>query len=209
VRVADLIVADGVSQHLGFETSGFGEAYPTSLMGVAATLRQVFLDAQRYGVWTERYAKDPVGMPHPERLPSMEALRPVLAGSQPLILTAGTAEDILLADRVAREFNIALVAVASGTEMEIVDQIAKTGRTVIYPARIPDKPKVDEADDAQDVSLREMMRYLDASRTPKALADAGVNVLLSAHGLKNTADFPGNVRKIIDAGLTEDAASPP
>ena len=206
VRVADLVAADGVSQHLGFETSNFGEGYPTSLMGVAAALRQVFLDAQRYGVWTERYAKDPVGMARPERLPSMEALRPVLAGSQPLILKAGTAEDILLADRVAREFDIALVAVASGSEMEIVDQIAKTGRTIIYPARIPDKPKVDEPDDAQDVSLREMKRYLDASRTPKALADAGVTVLLSAHGLKNTADFPGNVRKIIDAGWTEEAA---
>jgi len=67
-------------------------------------------------------------------------------------------------------------------QTDLLVAAAKTGRTVIYPVRIPDKPKVDEPDDAQDVSLREMKRYLDASSTPKALADAGVNVLLSASG---------------------------
>jgi imidazolonepropionase-like amidohydrolase len=204
--VADIVVRDGPTQHLGFETGGFGEPYPTSLMGVAATLRQVLLDAQRYSVWTDRYAKNPVGMPRPERLPSMEALRPVLAGTQPLFLTAGNGDDILLADRIAREFGVPMVAVASGTEMEVLDQIAKTGRTIIVPARLPDKPKVDDPDDARDVSLREMKRYLDAPRLPKALADAGVTVLLSAHGLKNAADFTGNVRKILEAGMTPDAA---
>ncbi len=205
--VTDLIVRDGVGAHVAFETTGgFGEGYPTSIMGAAAAMRQTLLDAQRYASWNDRYSKNPVGMPRPERLPAMEALQPVLAGKEPVFLDASAADDVLLADRIAREFSLELVVVASGTEGEIAGPIAKTGRTIVFPARVPDKPKVDDADDALDVSLKEMKRYLEVSAGPKLLKDAGATVLLSAHGLKNSADFPGNVRKIIEAGLPEDAA---
>jgi len=205
--VTELIVRDQVTAHAALETTGgFGEGYPTSVMGSAAAMRQTLLDAQRYAVWKERYEKNPVGMPRPERVPAMEALQPVLDAKQPLFFEAAAADDVLLADRIAREFSIDLVIVASGTEAEIADQIATTKRTVIFPARVPDKPKLDDPDDAVDVTLKEMRRYLDAAAAPKVLRDAGVDVLLSAHGLKNTADFTGNVRKIIDAGLPEDAA---
>ena len=205
--VTDLIVRDDVAAFAAFETTGgFGEGYPTSLMGAAAAMRQTLLDAQRFAVWTDRYARNPVGMPRPERAPALQALQPVLSAKQPLYLEAAAADDVLLADRIAREFGLDLVVIASGTESEIAAQIAKTGRTVIYPARIPDKPKVDDADEALDVSLKEMRRYLDAAAAPKILRDAGATVVLSAHGLKNSADFPGNVRKMIDAGFPEDAA---
>jgi len=205
VRVSDLIVRDGVFQHLAFETGGFGEPYPNSLMGAAAAVRQALLDAQQYATWTERYGKNPSGMPRPERLPAMEALRPVLAKQQTLLLEATAADDVLLADRIAREFDVPLVVVGSGTEAEIADQIAKTGRTVVYPLRFPDKPKVDDPDEALDVTLKDLKRYLEAAAAPKTLKDAGVPLALSAHGLKNTADFTGNVRKVIEAGLGEDA----
>lgn len=201
--VNDMIVKDGIGAHVAFESSGFGEGYPTSVMGAAAAMRQTLLDAQRFATWSERYAKNPVGMQHPERLPAMEVLQPVLSGAQPLYLEALVADDVLLADRIAREFNVKLVAVAAGTEAEIASAIAKTGRTIVYPVRFPDKPKVDDADEALDVSLKEMKRYLDAAAAPKILRDAGVTIALSAHGLKNTSDFPGNVRKMIDAGLSE------
>lgn len=204
--VTDLIVRDGVAQHAAFETVAFGEGYPTSLMGAAATMRQTFLDAGRYAVWSDRYAKNPVGMARPERVPAMEALLPVLSGKRPLVLDAAAADDVLLADRIAREFGVDLVVVASGTEAEIADSVAKTGRTIIYPARIPDRPKVDDPDDAQDVPLKELRRYLDAPAAPKVLRDAGATLVLSAHGLKNTADFTVNVRKFIEAGLPAEAA---
>jgi len=204
--VPELIVKDGVAAHAAFETTGFGEGYPTSLMGAAAVVRQTLLDAQRYGVWTDRYRRNPVGMPRPDELPAMDALQPVLGTQQALFFECAAQDDALLADRIAREFGVNLVLVASGTEGEIAAAIAKTGRTVIVPARTPDKPKVDDPDEAQDVSLKDMRRYLDAAVTPKALKEAGVTVVLSAHGLKNTADFPGNVRKIIEAGLKEDDA---
>ena len=207
VPVRDLVVRDGVAQHAAFETTGgFGEGYPTSVMGAAAAIRQTLLDAQRYATWSDRYAKDPVGMPRPERLPSMEALRPLLARTQPLFFEAGAPEDILLADRIAKEFSLDLVPIASGAEAELIASIAKTGRTIVLPARVPDKPKVDDPDEALDTSLRDLRRYVDAPAAAKALRDAGLTLVLSAHGLKNNADFTGNVRKMIEAGLSREAA---
>ena len=202
-RVADLLVRDGVFQHVAFETAGFGEGYPTSLMGAAALLRQTLLDARRDADWGRRYEKDPKGMARPEVYPGLAALRPVLERKQPLLLEAGTAEDVLLGDRIARELEVELVVLASGTEAELAPEIAKTGRTLIVPARIPDKPKVDDPDEALDVSLEQLRRYLDAPAVPKALRAAGIPFALSTRGLKNTADFTGNVRKMLEAGLTE------
>lgn len=201
--VTDLILRDGVFQHVAFETAGFGEGYPTSTMGAAALVRQTLLDARRDALWWSRYAKSPRGMPRPDVSPALAALRPVLDKTRPLSLEAGSADDVLLADRIAKEFGVDLVAVASGTEAELAPQIAATGRTLIVPATVPDRPKVDDPDGTVDVSLLEMRRYLDAASTPKRLAEARVPFALSAHGLKNLADFSVNLRKILDAGLSE------
>jgi imidazolonepropionase-like amidohydrolase len=205
-RVGDLLVRDHVFQHVAFETAGFGEGYPTSVMGAAALMRQTLLDAKRDLDWSRRYEHDPKGMPRPEIFPGLVALRPVLERTEPLLLEAASADDVLLADRIAREMSVELVVLASGTEAEIAPQLAKAGRTLVYPARFPDKPKVEDPDEAQDVTLEQMRRYLDAPAAPKALHDAGIMLALSARGLKNTADFTGNVRKMLDAGLTDDDA---
>jgi imidazolonepropionase-like amidohydrolase len=203
-RVGDLLVRDHVFQHVAFETAGFGEGYPTSVMGAAALMRQTLLDAKRDLDWSRRYQRDPQGMPRPEIFPGLVALRPVLERTEPLLLEAASSDDVLLADRIAREMSVELVVLASGTEAEIAPQLAKAGRTLVFPARFPDKPKVDDPDEARDVTLEQMRRYLDAPAAPKALREAGIPFALTARGLKNTADFPGNLRKMIDAGLTED-----
>jgi imidazolonepropionase-like amidohydrolase len=205
-RVGDLLVRDHVFQHVAFETAGFGEGYPTSVMGAAALMRQTLLDAKRDLDWSRRYERDPKGMPRPEIFPGLVALRPVLERREPLLLEAASSDDVLLADRIARDMSVELVVLASGTEAEIAPRLAKAGRALVFPARFPDKPKVDDPDEARDVTLEQMRRYLDAPAAPKALREAGIPFALTARGLKNTADFPGNLRKMIDAGLTEDEA---
>jgi imidazolonepropionase-like amidohydrolase len=205
-RVGEILVRDGVFQHVAFETQGFGEGYPTSVMGAAALIRQTLLDARRELEWSRRYERDPRGMPRPEVYPGLAALRPVLERAQPLLVEAASADDVLLADRIAREMSVDLVVLASGGEAEIASEIARTGRTLIVPVRFPDKPRVEDPDEALDVTLEQMRRYLDAPSVPYALREAKIPFALTARGLKNMADFPLNVRKMLDAGLTEDDA---
>ncbi len=204
--VADLILNEAVAQHGGLERGGFGGGYPGSLMGIAAALRQEFHDAGRFLEWQERYAADPTGVKRPPFHASHAALAPVLSGEQQLFLRAAVPADVLLADRIAREFDLDLVVVASGNEYENAERIAATGRTLILPLTFPDKPDVDDEDEALGVDMETMRRYLDAARGPAVLHEAGVGFAFTADGLGNSKDFYKNLRKIVEDGLPAEVA---
>src|SRR5206468_11076374 len=58
----DVILKPDVFQHVAFEVHQAGErAYPGSLMGVIATVRQTFFDAQHYALDRMDYSKNPQG----------------------------------------------------------------------------------------------------------------------------------------------------
>ena len=204
--VPEMILRNDVCQHIGFERGRFGQGYPTSLMGAVATIRQVLLDAQRHAVWTARYAKNPAGMPRPEQLAAMDSLAAVVAGTQPALFHVDDPEDVLLVHRLAGELDLKAVVAASGHEWEMADRIRATGMPLILPVAFPDKPKLDDPDETLDVTTRTMRRYVEAPSAAAKLHEAGVRFALSTKGLKSLTDFPKNMRKILDAGLPEDAA---
>jgi len=205
----DLIVKDRVAQHVALEAGGFrggGGGYPVSLMGVAATVRQVLLDADRHLTWRKRHAAQPAGMRRPETSPALEALAPALDRLRPVVFEVESNLNALLADRLAREFNLKAVLAGSGLEWEQLEQIKATGRTLILPAAIPEKPKVDDPEEVLNVDTRELRRYVQAPENPRRLHEAGLRFALSTRGLRNPADFPRHMRKIIEAGLPADVA---
>ncbi len=204
--VPELIVRDDVAQHVAFERSRSGEGYPTSLMGAVAAFRQTLLDAQRFQIWSERFARHPRGMRRPEFVAAYEALQPVLERRMPVFFHLGELEDAWLADRLAREFGLEAVLAGSGVEWEAAERLARTGRALIYPVAFPDKPDVEEEADALDVSLREMRRFVEAPAGPARLQQAGVRFAFTTRGLDNLGDFRRNLEQIVAAGLPEEAA---
>lgn len=204
--VAEIVLRDGVAQHAAFDRAGFGAGYPTSLMGSVAAIRQAFLDAKRFAEWSDAYAKDPAGMPRPPYHATFDALRPLFGGGQALFVVTENTDDTLLADRVAREFDIPLVVSTSGAEWELADTVASTGRTLIVSVAFPDKPKVGDDDEALAVSTRDLRRWVGAAAGPLRLHEAGVPFALTLNGLDNSGDFGKNVREMIEAGLPEEVA---
>lgn len=204
--VAEIVLRDGIAQHVGFDRGEFGEGYPTSLMGTVAAIRQTLLDAGRHRVWSARYERNPSGIPRPDRRAAWEALVPVLERRMQVVFEASDPQDVLLADRLAREFDLDAIVAGSGHEAEIAEAIAATGRTLIQPVSFPDRPKIDDPDAALDVTTRELRRFADAPAGPGRLAKAGVRFALTARGLKNPAEFRAQVRKIVEAGLPEQTA---
>src|SRR5438270_5329324 len=114
--------------------------YPSTRMGMAAQLRQTFIDAQDYMQKLDDYnkkaadtsttkdkdgkeVKKEAGSP-PKRDFRMEALIPYLQGKKPVVLTADEPSDIKTAMRLAKEFNLKVIlgGVAHGQMM--VDEIA-------------------------------------------------------------------------------------
>ncbi len=204
VPVSNIVLKDSVAQHVGFDFSFFGGGYPSSLFGAIAAFRQALLDANRYQIWQERYKSNPVGMKRPEKSMAFDALIPVLNRSRLTVFEINDNQDILLVDRLAREFNLNVVISSVGNEWELLDQIKPLNRTYILPVAFPDKPKIDEEDEALNVSLKELRRYVTAPENPKKLSDAGIRFAFTTRNLKNKSDIGKNIRKMLTAGLSAD-----
>lgn len=209
LRPADpeaIVLADSVTQTVGFSSGGFGRGYPSSSMGVIALIRQVLLDTQRQATWENSYANDPTGMPRPEANPAYSALAPVLAGDQKLLFDASNTREAKRALMLAREFSLVPIIKGNGNEYEIVDVLAEAQAEVIVPLEYPDRPNVSDDDDANlDVSFDALRRWEDAPGNAAALERAGITFAFTADGV-SPADFVANVRRAIDAGLSEEGA---
>jgi hypothetical protein len=175
-------------------------------MGAAAAFRQTLLDSKRYLEWSERWAHDPRGLRRPETVAAWAALSGVVEGSGTVVFALSGRGEFELADRLAREFELDAVMSAYGSEWEIADRVAASGRTVIFPLAFPDKPKVRDADEALNIPLRVMRAYLEAPAGASKLSAAGVEIAFTTRGLKNLADFRKNLEKIVAAGLPEEVA---
>jgi imidazolonepropionase-like amidohydrolase len=208
--VTALVVRDHVFQHIAIASGGGfgggGGGYPSSLMGIIASVRQAMIDAQRYVTWKQRYTANPTGMKRPEDSPSFEALAPVVSGDKQVVFDTEAGEDILAADRIAKEFKLKAMMGADSNTYEMIDRIKATGRSLILSAAMPDAPRVTDADDAAETDTLELRRFVNAPSTAKKLLDAKIPFVLSSRNVRTPADFPRNVKRMIDAGLPADEA---
>ena len=97
---------------------------------VSMRLREVLEDARAYQRNRQAFERGETREYSASRL-DMEALQPVLAGRQPMVLEAHRASDIQLALRIAREYDLRLV-ITGGTEAWMVaDDLARARVPVV------------------------------------------------------------------------------
>src|SRR2546425_2253506 len=86
VNPNDAIIKADTFQHVAFEAEGGKEdAYPKSLMGVIAVVRQTFFDAQHYAQEQDDFRRHPQGRKRPQFNPSLEALAPAVTKKMPVV----------------------------------------------------------------------------------------------------------------------------
>ena len=106
---------------------------PTTRMGIAALMRQTFVDAQTYARKVE--AAKEKGEAGPDRDLRMEALALSLARRVPMRAHAHRTDDILTAIRIAEEFNLDLVVEHCTEGHKIAPLLAEKGvRAVVGPS---------------------------------------------------------------------------
>lgn len=202
----EMVLRDNVTQVVGFTTGGFGRGYPSSAMGVIALIRQVLLDTRRQATWENSYNNDPTGLPRPETNPAYTALMPALAGDQQVIFDASNTRAAKRGLDIAQEFGLSPIIKGNGNEYDMVDVLVDADVDVIVPVDYPDKPSVGDDDDANlDVGLAALQRWEAAPGNAAAIERAGVTFAFTSDGL-DPDEFAANVRKAIEAGLSEDAA---
>lgn len=202
-KAGEMVVASPVGQYISLAGGrGFGGGFPTSLMGVIAYIRQIYLDAEHYKLVKDAYAKDPRGMERPEY---DRALEGVLASPRILISANRLVEfDRML--RFAAELKQPTI-VYGGREAyrEGAAELFKKANTPIlvslkWPTLAPD------TDPDNTPSMRSLEDIDKAPAAPAALKKAGVKFAFYSDGIDTPRDLQRAVKKAIDAGLSREDA---
>lgn len=196
-------LAGPVAQHANLHGSAPSRQYPQSLMGSIALVRQTLSDARWQASAQQAWQRNPA-QPRPQWLEGLDALQAALAGEQPLVVESTDALDTL---RVLELFDteLHLVIVGHGREYQRLEAISARAVPHILPLNFPDEPDVDE-DNLRDVALEELRHWHAAPDNPARLVEAGVPVLLTAHGQSSPADLFGKLKTAIERGLDRDQA---
>ncbi len=201
-----LVVKAPVSQNVGFTPLRNG-GYPNSLMGVFASLRQMLLDAQHYRDEQRAYGTNPRGMRRPEYDASLEALVPVVNGTQPVIMQASTKREIERALALAKEFGLKLVVAGGSEAYEVADQLKAANVPVLLSLNFPRRAAAASADADPD-PVRLLRERVQAPKTPGQLAKAGVTFAFESGGLSTWSDFLGNAQRAVEDGTLRRPGAP-
>jgi imidazolonepropionase-like amidohydrolase len=192
VREHEAILKAQAAHILTFSKGTSTQDYPNSLMGGIALLRQTYYDAQWYRNQKEEYNA------------SLEAWNNVAA--LPQVFAVGGVLEALRADKIAKEFNLKYLIKGTGDEYKRLDELKKTGASLILPVKFPEAYDVEDPYDALQVDLADLKHWEIAPTNLARVAKAGINFAITSHGLKNTSDFLTNLRKAVENGLSEDIA---
>lgn len=189
-----VIIKEKASSHYSFSRGISTQNYPSSLMGSIALLRQTFLDGQWY---KNKPATEGTNL-------SLQAWNNNLA--YPLIFEANDKWNDIRADRVGDEFGVQFIMKGGGNEYQRIKEIAATKAAYILPLNFPQAMDVEDPNDARFVSLATMKHWEMAPGNPAAFEKAGIPFCITAADLKDNKQFFSNLRKAIEAGLSETKA---
>jgi imidazolonepropionase-like amidohydrolase len=178
--------------------------YPSTRMGMAAQLRQAFIDAQDYEQKMAAYEKKKsaggdenkdkgagAGAP-PKRDLKFEALLPYLHGRKPIVLAAEEPNDVLTALDLANEFHLKVILNHLSHSTGVLDKVAATGFPVII-GPIYEQPK-------------EWERYDTVFKLPAEMAKRGIKIAFASYDAHNVRNLPYAAGYAVAFGLPHDEA---
>ena len=199
-----MIVRSPVAMHVGF-TPLRGGAFPNSLMGVFAALRQMLLDADRYREAQQVYERSPRGMRRPAQDRSLAALLPVLDGSMPVVMYADREREIARALDLAKEFKLRAI-IAGGMEADkLASRLREENVPVLLSLNFPRRTTAN-LPEADPEPMRVLRERVAAPKTASQLVANGVRFAFESDSLTSTADITANILRAIENGLSRQDA---
>jgi len=193
-RPGDMVVATPAGMYFTLSTAGSG-GFPSSLMGVMAYIRQVYLDAEHYKLARQQYASRANGA---QRLPYDRALEGVLEAPR-ILLPASRAVEIERMLKFAAELKTPAVLYGGHEAYRAADVLRKTGTPLLINLRWPERGR--EEDPERMDSLRILRLRELAPSSPAELAKAGCRFAFYTGGIP-MRDLRKAVKRALDAGLS-------
>lgn len=188
------VLKEQSAQYLSFKRSALSrQAYPNSIMGSIALLRQLYNDA----AWYKK------GLSKTKDL-SIEALNKNEGVIQ--IFEAGNKTNIVRADKIGDQFGIQYVILGGGDEYERIDEIKSTNASLILPINFKDAYDVENSFLTSHLELGDMRAWSQEPTNPAVLAKNNIAFALTTHTLKSPKEFKAKLMKAIKNGLSKDKA---
>ncbi len=188
------LLSNKITNHFGFTRSvATNQAYPSSLMGMMALLRQMYLDKNWYKNGNSK-TKDL----------SLEAL----INNEKLVQIFTTEDKLnsLRASKLGKEFGLNYVLKGAGNEFERIEEIKKTNSKFIIPINFPEAYDVSNPYQADQMDLSTLRFWNQAPTNLKVLSDNNIEFALTTDKLKKLEDFRTNLLKAIKYGFDKTKA---
>jgi imidazolonepropionase-like amidohydrolase len=204
-RRGTIVVKSPVALHVAFATtpSRF-RAFPESLMGVIAFVRQAFLDAKHYQLEQQYYSSGKGGATRPADDPALAAMQPAVDGKLPVAFDVDAAREIRRALAMARELKLDPIITSAREAGDVTQDLKAANARVVLSLDYPVRSKA-LAPDA-DESLRVLRERANAPKAAAALESAGILFAFESKALKEPRDFVRNAARAVKAGLPAEAA---
>jgi imidazolonepropionase-like amidohydrolase len=206
-RKGAMVVRTPVALHVTFsERPAGGNAYPNSLMGVIAFVRQSFLDAQHYQASQKVLEVGPTRRAafRPSYEPALEAMQAALAGRLPVAFRGESVREILRSLELATSFKLDPIITNGREADQVAADLKAANARVIVSLNFPSKPQ-SLAPDA-DEPLSTLRARANAPKVPATLDKAGVIFAFESGGLSEPKDFIRNAAKTVQNGLSREEA---
>jgi imidazolonepropionase-like amidohydrolase len=188
------VISGRAAAFYSFSKGSSTQDYPTSLAGSIALLRQTYYDA----LW---YAGQSASAEYNITLAEFNKLKDL-----PAVFDAGDKFAVSRAAMIGAEFNVKYIIKGGGNEYQRMHDIKASGHNFILPLNFPDAYDVEDPYDADAVSLAELKHWELAPGNPAAFEKNNIPFCFTAAGLKDINSFLKNLRKAVQAGLSEKAA---
>jgi imidazolonepropionase-like amidohydrolase len=201
----EAVVSDAVVQGFGFQSGGFG-AYPGSLMGVFAHLRQTLLDAKRQEVWAATFLKNGGARPPADSV--LNALHSVFQRNVPALFTANSENEISRALKLGKEFGLRPIVGGGEYAFRRVADLKSAEVPVFLSLNFGKEPQPPGNEDDTPARVLEERKRLWRERAGNAAAleKGGVLFAFTTQGLRSPSEIWEAVRQAMKAGLSRAAA---
>ena len=191
-RENSVMLKDQTAANYSFNKGSSQNDYPSSLMGSIALLRQTYYDTQWYAKQKEEYNISLDNFGKQQNLPQL--------------FEVDGWQNILRADKIAKEFGKQYLIKSTGDEYQRIDVVKATGASLIIPVNFVKAYDVEDPAEARNVTLAQMKDWEMAPTNPAALEKAGIRFSITSYGMENMKDFWTNIRTAIDNGLSQKQA---
>jgi hypothetical protein len=197
-----MVVKNPVALHINFATER--GAYPSSLMGTMALLRQSFLDAAYYALHRSRFELLRRGLKRPEYNPFLEDLIPYIVDKKPIIFTCANQEDIRRALRLRDEFKLNILISGANEAWRLTDLLRKAAVPLLVCLDFR-PPLTSEYSQKGEEEKRKAEKDVYPANA-QILSQAGLAFALTSYGLTEASAIQKNISAAIKAGLPEEEA---